>query len=64
MKEETRINTDRDAEVERQTAVALPSREVMSIIDLSLGPKIFPQTGSQNPVPPADGIDDPDPSQS
>lgn len=63
MSDQTTTN-DLEAEVESQTAVPLPSREVMSIIDLSLGPKVFPHSGSQTPVPPSDGIDDPDPAES
>ena len=46
MSDQTTTN-DLDAEVESQTALALPSREVMSIIDPTLGPKLFPQAASQ-----------------
>lgn len=57
MKDETPRTNDLDAEVESQTAVALPSREVMSIVDPTLGPKLFPQAASQSQAAAADVVD-------
>ena len=62
MKDESARTTDLDAEVESQTAVPLPSREVMSIVDPTLGPKLFPQAAS--PSQAAADVVDPDASQS
>ncbi|HKY52138.1 MAG TPA: hypothetical protein VJP45_12855 [Candidatus Limnocylindria bacterium] len=53
---------DTDEIVEQQTAVALPQREAMSIVDLSLGPKIFPQSPADPPLTTDQGIDESDPA--
>jgi hypothetical protein len=38
-----------DDEVEQQTAIPLPAREAMSIVDPTLGPKVFPQSATPDP---------------
>jgi hypothetical protein len=39
-----------DDEVEQQTAIPLPAREAMSIVDPTLGPKVFPQSATPDPA--------------